>query len=196
MSTAGRIIYLHGFRSSPASFKARLIAARLDELGQGARFACPQLPPSPADALALVLEQLVPRPADVLVGSSLGGFYAWCAVERTGCRAVLLNPAVQPARDLRGQVGSQLAYHDNTPFVFKAAYVDELAAMAPAGVTDPGRYFLVAATGDEVLDWREMLATFPGVRQRVIAGSDHGLSDFAHYLPEVLEFAGVRLPPD
>ena len=189
---AGRIVYLHGFRSSPQSFKARMIAARLAELGLAERFVCPQLPPSPAAALALVEERIAPGPDDVLVGSSLGGFYATCLVERGSCRAVLLNPAVHPARDLRGYVGPQTMYHGGEPFVFEARYIDELAAMAPRGISDPGRYFLIAAKGDELLDWREMVAAYPGVRTRLVEGSDHGLSDFATHLPEVLEFAGIR----
>ena len=36
-----------------------------------------------------------------------------------------------------------------------------------------------------------MVAAFPGARHRVVEGSDHGLSDFAAYLDEVLAFAGV-----
>jgi len=58
-----------------------------------------------------------------------------------------------------------------------------------AAVTKPERYFLVAATGDEVLDWREMQARYAGCRQRIVPGSDHGLSDFERWLPEVLDFA-------
>ena len=44
-------------------------------------------------------------------------------------------------------------------------------------ITRPERYFLVAATGDEVLDWREMVAHYPA-HGSVINGSDHGISDF------------------
>ena len=49
-----------------------------------------------------------------VIGSSLGGFYATVVAERTGCRAVLLNPAVHPARDLAGYIGEQTAWHDPT----------------------------------------------------------------------------------
>lgn len=188
---ARRLVYLHGFRSSPASFKARLMAQRLDELGLGDRLACPQLPASPAQAVALVLDDIAPGPDDVVVGSSLGGFYAVCVAERTGCRAVLLNPAVHPARDLRSQVGAQRMYHSDEPFVFEASFVDELAALEWTRISRPERYFLVAAKGDEVLDWREMVAALPGVRTRLVEGSDHGLSDFDRWLPEVLAFAGM-----
>lgn len=186
-----RLIYLHGFRSSPASFKARLIAERMRTLGRGADFLCPQLPASPAEAMALVSERLLPQPQDTLVGSSLGGYYATWLAERHGCRAVLLNPAVNPARDLRGHVGPQRMYHSDEPFVFESRYLGELAALEVGAITFPERYLLVAAKGDELLDWREMVGRYPGARQIVLEGGDHGLSDFAELLDEVLRVAGM-----
>ena len=186
-----RLIYLHGFRSSPASFKARLIDERMQALGRGVDFVCPQLPASPAEAVALVSERLLPQPQDTLVGSSLGGYYATWLAERHGCRAVLLNPAVEPARDLRGHVGPQKMFHSDAPFVFEPRYLGELAALEVGAITFPERYLLVAAKGDELLDWREMVGRYPGARRIVLEGSDHGLSDFAELLDEVLGFAGM-----
>jgi uncharacterized protein len=187
------ILYLHGFRSSPQSFKTRLIAQRMQELGRGHEYCCPQLPGSPKEAMALALTVAKQVPAQdlSLIGSSLGGYYAIWLAERLGCRAVLLNPAVHAPRDLANQVGVTTSYHSNEPFEFKAEYIDELSALKTAGITRPERYFLVAATGDELLDWREMVAELPGARQKVIEGSDHGLSDFPAYMDEVLAFCGI-----
>ena len=196
------ILYLHGFRSSPDSFKSRLMAQAMAERGLSADWCCPQLPASPAAALDLALrlvqERFGAQPAggDVagrltVIGSSLGGFYATWLAERLGCRAVLLNPVVHAARDLATQVGSHRTFHGDEPFEFLPAYVDELAR-AEADIqtlTQPGRYFLLAATGDEVLDWRDMQARFADSPKRIIPGSDHGISDFADWLPEVLAFA-------
>jgi predicted esterase YcpF (UPF0227 family) len=67
----------------------------------------------------------------------------------------------------------------------------ELQALSVPAVSRPERYFLIAATGDEVLDWREMVAHYPGARQRIIDGSDHGISEFDAYIDEVLAFCGV-----
>ena len=192
------ILYLHGFRSSPDSFKARLMADTLAARGlAGERdWQCPPLPASPRQALDLAMglarRQLSgaasPR-ALTIIGSSLGGYYATWLAEQLDCKAVLLNPAVEAARDLATQVGQHRMYHSDAPFEFRAEYVDELAAARVPAVTRPERYFLVAATGDEVLDWREMRDRYAGCRQRIVQGSDHGLSDFAQWLPEVLEFA-------
>ncbi|AVJ26158.1 YqiA/YcfP family alpha/beta fold hydrolase [Achromobacter spanius] len=190
------ILYLHGFRSSPDSFKARMMADAMAARGLTDAWACPQLPASPREAIDLALGMARDRLADTdspreltVIGSSLGGFYATWIAEQLGCKAVLLNPAVHAARDLATQVGEHHMYHSGAPFVFLPEYVDELAAIHAPRITQPDRYFLVAATGDEVLDWREMRDRYAGCRQRIVQGSDHGLSDFAQWMPEVLEFA-------
>jgi uncharacterized protein len=188
------ILYLHGFRSSPLSFKARLLAARMDELGRAGQYLCPQLPVSPKAAIDLALDLTRDfNPADLtLFGSSLGGYYATWLAERLGCRAVMLNPAMRAFEKLAGYVGPQTMYHgEGGSFEFKPGYIDELKQLHVPAITRPERYFVVAATGDEMLDWREMIGDFPGARHKVIQGSDHGLSDFSNYTDEVLEFAGV-----
>ncbi|HJV75554.1 MAG TPA: YqiA/YcfP family alpha/beta fold hydrolase [Noviherbaspirillum sp.] len=192
------ILYLHGFRSSPQSFKAQLIAQRMQALGRDAEYCCPQLPASPRAAIALaagIAAEVAPEQL-TLVGSSLGGYYATYLAEQLGCRAVLLNPAVKPPRDLEKYVGVTTAFHSDEPFEFKREYIDELKMLAVENITRPERYFLIAATGDEVLDWREMLAHYPGARQCVIEGSDHGISEFAQYVDQVLAFCGIETKAD
>lgn len=194
------MLYLHGFRSSPQSFKAQLMAQALTDLGKSDHWACPALPASPAQAYDLAFEQAqslannLQRPIEELtiVGSSLGGFYATSLAESLNCRAVLLNPAVHAPRDLATQIGTHQAFHSDEPFHFLPTYVDELQAMATKSITKPERYLLIAATGDEVLDWREMRAFYTGSQHRIVQGSDHGLSDFAAHLPSVLTFAGLQ----
>ncbi|HWV62772.1 MAG TPA: YqiA/YcfP family alpha/beta fold hydrolase, partial [Oxalicibacterium sp.] len=172
------ILYLHGFRSSPLSFKTGLLAERMQQLERGDEYVCPQLPASPREAVELAMDiaRRVDPSALTLIGSSLGGYYATWMAEQLGCRAVMLNPAVHAARDLASQVGVKTQYHSNQPFEFKAEYIDELQALAVERITRPERYFLIAATGDELLDWREMAEQFADARQKIIEGSDHGLS--------------------
>ena len=151
----------------------------------------PQLPPSPAEAMAEVRARLSTWPLDqmALVGSSLGGFYATVLAEEFGCRAVVINPAVNPARDLRGYIGDIKAWHSDEHFYFQSAYIDELQSMTPATLTRPDRYFAIIAKGDEVLDWREMHERYLGARIKLLEGGDHALSDFAdRHLSEVLSF--------
>ena len=186
------IVYLHGFRSSPASFKAQLLERRMAELGRSAELACPALPVSPREAIDLVASRWPLGPDDTLVGSSLGGCYATHLAERHGCRAVLLNPATRPAARLAAYLGPQTMYHDpSSRFELTQAHLDEVAAIQVGRITRPQRYFLLAATGDELLDWREMRARYAGASLRLVEGSDHALSDFDAHLPALLGFLGL-----
>ncbi|WP_374583838.1 YqiA/YcfP family alpha/beta fold hydrolase [Pseudoduganella sp.] len=187
------ILYLHGFRSSPSSMKARVTGQRMAELGRAAEFICPQLPASPRLAMELAFGLVAGVAPDELtiIGSSLGGYYATWMAEKLGCRAVLLNPAVVPMLDLDKHVGVTTAYHSDERFEFKREYIEELRALAVPQITRPERYFLLACTGDEVLDYRDMVAHYAGARQKVVQGSDHAISEYADYLGEVLEYCGI-----
>lgn len=189
------ILYLHGFRSSPLSMKSRLLAAQMQALGRSEEWRCPQLPASPKLAIELALSLVKDvSPAQLtIIGSSLGGYYATWLAEQLGCRAVLLNPAIVPLLDLEQHVGVTTAFHSDEPFEFRRDYIDELRAYAVPAITQPERYFLLAATGDEVLDYRDMVAHYAGARQTIIDGSDHGISEFADYLAPVLQFCGIGM---
>jgi len=185
------LLYLHGFRSSPQSAKARQVAAWMQAHHSDVVWLCPQLPPSPRDALTSLMAQTRgwPKNGMAVIGSSLGGFYATVLAERLGCPAALLNPAVNPARDLAKHLGEQTNFHDpEDRFFFREEFIAELQAMTPAAITQPERYFAVIAKGDEVLDWREMSARYAGAHLRLLEGSDHALSNFDADLPHLLHF--------
>ena len=190
--TATHLLYLHGFRSSPLSMKARLVAERVAHRHPGVTWWCPQLPPSPREAMDMVMRGIADWPHDAMavIGSSLGGFYASHVAARTGCRAVLLNPAVDPARDLARYIGDQTAWHDpQQHFYFKPEFIGELRALEVAPLPRAAQVYALIAKGDEVLDWREMTARYPGSRITLIEGGDHALSDFeAVHLDPVLAF--------
>lgn len=152
---------------------------------------CPQLPPSPREAMQLLIEGTAAWPAAgmAVVGSSLGGFYATAVAERSGCPAVLLNPAVNPARELEKYIGEQTAFHDpDQRFFFRPEFIGELRALTVAAITRPERYAAVICKGDEVLSWQEMTGRYPGANIRLLEGGDHAISDFEAHLPFVLDF--------
>jgi len=191
------LLYLHGFRSSPQSTKARKFAAWVAEHRPETVWYCPQLAASPALAMSDVETAIAawPKARMAVIGSSLGGYYATVVAERHGCRAVVLNPAVDPARDLAATVGETTAWHSDEPFVFRPRYIAELRVMTPGPLTDKGRYFAVIAKGDEVLSWREMSGRYAGCAIRLLEGSDHALGDFDEQMPEVLAFLGLSTTP-
>ncbi len=196
MTSPTHVLYLHGFRSSPQSVKARSLAQWMQRHRPDVHWWCPQLPPSPREAMQLMSERIAAWPHERMsvIGSSLGGFYATWIAERTGCAAALLNPAVNPARDLAAYIGEQASWHDpEDRFFFRSEFVDELRALTVPAITRPERYLAVIAQGDEVLDWREMAQRYAGCRIKLIEGSDHALSDFSEvHLPDVTGFLGLR----
>ena len=186
------IVYLHGFRSSPASRKATMLRQAMASRGRSAEYLCPALPASPAHAVKEV-ERLVQGLAPdrlALIGSSLGGYYATWLAERLGCRAVLLNPAIRPQDDLANHLGEQPVFFSDASIDFRREYLGELDLIDTPTITRPERYLLIAATGDTVIDYRAMMRKYSGARQIIIEGSDHELSDFADHLEDVLAFCG------
>ena len=194
-SPISHLLYLHGFRSSPQSAKAHTMAQLMASHYPQVQWWCPQLPPSPQEAMSLVMQGIEGWPHDAMavVGSSLGGFYATAVAEQTGCKAVLLNPAVNPARDLANYIGEQTNWHDPLErFFFRPEYVQELHDLTHSTLKQPANYLAVIAKGDEVLDWREMHARYEGAHLRLLEGGDHALSDFETHLPAVLAFLGLE----
>ena len=189
------LLYLHGFRSSPQSAKAHAMATHMVSQHPEVRWWCPQLPPFPREAMHMLMEGIRdwPRTSMAVVGSSLGGFYATAVAEQTGCRAVLLNPAVNPARDLEKYIGEQANWHDpQERFFFKAEFVGELRGLECGPLACPDNYLAVIAKGDEVLDWQEMHTRYAGAQLRLLEGGDHALSDFDAHLPAILAFLGLN----
>jgi predicted esterase YcpF (UPF0227 family) len=165
----------------------------------GVHWWCPQLPPSPAEAARLIDDGTRDWPAATMgvMGSSLGGFYATWLAQRRGCRAVLINPAVNPERDLARHRGEQTAWHDPAlRFDFTERHLEELRALQAAPLAHPERVLAIIARGDEVLDWREMHARYAGSPQVVIDGGNHALTDFEPHLPTIARFLGLPATPD
>ena len=187
------LVYLHGFRSSPNSTKAVMTGEAVKALSTSEHsyeWYCPQLLASPGQSMDMVVQHIDQSKADriVIIGSSLGGFYTNYLAEKYQCKGIVLNPAVYAARELEPHVGMMTAYDSEEPFDFKAEYINELRALQVERIIDPKRYFLIAAKGDELLDWKEMVAFYPGAKQLILEGSDHGIADYATHLPAVIEF--------
>jgi len=191
MAAVSRILYLHGFCSSPASWKARLLGTFLAERGLAGRFICPVLPPVPLAAIATAEAALAGGTGETtLVGSSLGGYYASWLAEKHDLRAVLINPAVMAPDLLGGLVGRHSNFHSGESFDFTEEHVAQLRLLeAPRVMAE--RYLLLVETGDEVLDYRQALARYAGSQQIVIAGGDHSFLSFPRLLPQLIEFCGL-----
>ena len=181
------LLYIHGFNSSARSHKAGLLQKRMAALGRAHEYACPDLPHRPAEAIALLDGLIDPADRACMIGSSLGGFYATWLSERHRLRTVLVNPAVRPYELLKVAIGPQKNLYTGAEYELTRQHIEELRALEVGSVT-PERYFLIARTGDEVLDYRDAVEKYRGAKQLVLEGGDHGFGDFEEHLDAVLAF--------
>ncbi|NJD26106.1 MAG: esterase [Betaproteobacteria bacterium] len=188
--TVPGILYLHGFCSSPASLKSCQMAAAMAQRGLADRFICPQLSPVPAVAMAAMSALIEAAGARLtLVGSSLGGHYANHLAEKYGLNAVLINPAAVDRLDPAKFIGEHANFHTGERFAFSAEHAAQLAAQVARPT--PGRYWLLAEQGDDVLDWRQAADFYAGCRQTVFPGGDHSFTRFPGFIPQIIEYAGL-----
>lgn len=185
-----RVLYLHGFISSPQSRKAVMLGDYLRGAFPAVDYRVPELHHRPSRALEQVLAACADCAAEdvALVGSSLGGFYATHVAEKTGCRAALLNPAVHPHRHFGRLLGPQTNLYTGETFLLTQEHVDDLLSLDVPEITRPERYWLVVETGDEVLDYREAVAYYEGAFHTVVQGGDHSVSTFPEQVPGLAQW--------
>ena len=185
----GTVIYLHGFLSSGSSNKARVLRSVAPKYGWSVE--APDLNTSPEEACGIIqaLYQRVSALGPVaFVGGSLGGFYAAWMAQKTGCKAVLVNPAVSPWEVVDRYIGvHQLVGSDKTLEV-KPEFSEQLRKIAVGKFKDASRILLFLTTGDEVLDWQSSARLYDTCPSLVVDGSDHMVSNFADYADDVMRF--------
>ncbi len=185
------VLYIHGLNSSPRSQKASQLAAAMQRLGLGQQLRVPALHHHPRQAIAQLEQAIAELGRPLLVGSSLGGYYATHLAERHGLKALLINPAVLPHRLFDGYLGPQTNLYSGEVWELTHDHVAALAELETAPPADPARYQVWLQTGDETLDYRRAADFYKGCALRIQAGGDHGFQGFAERLPALLAFAGV-----
>lgn len=192
------LVYLHGFNSSPASHKARLLHQYIrNEFGDAAvdqRLITPEIPPVPDDAVELLaglVEDLQQQHSVALAGSSLGGFYATWLAERFNCRAVLINPAVRPHALLEKYLGENINYYTSEHWILNQEHIQQFRELDVERITDPERYLLLAQKGDETLDYRQAIDKYRDCPSLVEEGGNHSFVGFEQHIGRILAFCGM-----
>ncbi|MCQ2028316.1 YqiA/YcfP family alpha/beta fold hydrolase [Stutzerimonas zhaodongensis] len=184
------ILYMHGLNSSPVSRKASQLTAALERIGMGAWLQVPALHHHPRQAIVQLDIAITELGRPLLVGSSLGGYYATHLAERHGLKALLINPAVTPHRRFDGYLGQQTNLYTGEVWQLTEDHVAALAELEVPPPEDADRYQVWLQTGDETLDYRQAADFYKGCAVRIQAGGDHSYQGFADHLPALLAFAG------
>ena len=192
---AHKLLYLHGFNSSPESHKALLVKQYLREKHCEDVLLCPQIPVIPEDA-KIFLERLVDETLKdysvSFVGSSLGGYYATYLAEKYSGIAVLVNPSVRPYETLAAHLGENKFYFEGGSWDFNESHIEQLRAMDVANVTSSERYLVLLQTGDETLDYRQAEKKYKNCQCIIEQGGDHGFAGFERFIPQIMQFSKVE----
>jgi predicted esterase YcpF (UPF0227 family) len=188
---SGSILYIHGFNSAPASKKASQLVDVMARMGLAEQLRVPALHHHPREAIAQLNAAIAELGAPLLVGSSLGGYYATHLAERHGLKALLINPAVNPHQLFDGYLGTQQNLYTGECWELTHDHVQALAELEVPAPTDAQRFQVWLQTGDETLDYRRAEQFYRACALRIQAGGDHGFQGFGASLPALLSFAGV-----
>lgn len=188
---SGSILYIHGFNSAPASKKACQLISVMSSLGLSEQLQVPALHHHPREAIGQLEQAIAELGRPLLVGSSLGGYYATHLAEHHGLKALLINPAVSPHRMFDGHLGSQKNLYTDETWELTRDHVTALAELEVPAPQDPQRFQVWLQTGDETLDYRLAQQYYRACALRIQAGGDHGFQGFAGQLPALLSFAGI-----
>ena len=179
------LFYFHGFNSDGHGWKFQALRKQFKTF----KVFGPDLPAAPLQVMAemtAIVEKAAPP--YYFIGTSLGGFYAYCFSAKYNSPCFLFNPSIRPHQTLHRGIGSHTTFTKGRPYVFVEPYLHDLArlkAMAD-GTIKPEHLNFFLATNDDVLDLSPIPELFP--RSNFLDWYDqvgHGFSAFREVLPTV-----------
>jgi len=171
--TTLNILYIHGFGSQVDPNGDKQVALR--KIANVAAFA-----PDYSQGYEKVLADVEPllQQADLLIGTSMGGFLVSRLSEFTGKPFVAINPVLAPSAILGKYIGSHLD-HYGRPFTLTADTANGYPDFLPSA-----RGMVLLDMADELLDSQATLdALGPQMTVHTFAGGSHRFSHMEEALP-------------
>ncbi|SEK67734.1 hypothetical protein SAMN05216262_10294 [Colwellia chukchiensis] len=188
------ILYIHGFNSSPQSMKAELSRHYFQQHHPEITFYCPQIATSPNAAIdqldAIIASE--PNAKWLLMGSSLGGYFATYLAEKYQLKAVLINPAVKPYELLEDYIGPQINPYTQERYQVKRQHISDLKALEQVKISK-NNYLVMVQTGDEVLDYQQAVEKYHQCQLKISQGGDHSFVNYAATLDDTASFFNLTL---
>lgn len=195
-----QIIYVHGLNSSHLAMKGTLLKDYCAKYFPEINVHCPNLNVSPEKVVAILDELIAKDPKTGLVGSSLGGFFSIIMANKTGCKAVLLNPSTNPAKSLTRFYDGDLAslpeysvlHKTDTGWDITKADLTWLANNRPQSTKIPENFLVMLKKGDETIPYEIAVEYFsqPNKQSHIVIdeGGNHRMTDFDTKLGQIVQF--------
>lgn len=202
-----KLIYLHGLDSDSNATKAQITHQFCQEHYPDITVLRPDLNRTPDEVVALLVELIGDGKDTVLVGSSLGGYFANLLSDMTAVPCVLLNPSIRPdlsfRRFLANHFDGQPLADETVIYRTTGGWQIKFADLAwfenhRLIAKNPNKIKVLLKMADELLDATATQAFYQscGVAVLAQAGGDHRMSDYDKQVATVLNWvlALVNLP--
>ena len=141
-----RLLYLHGLGSNGQSSTAAALAGD-NRITVTAPSYAPQHFSQSIEQLSAIVDETLP---DVIVGTSMGGYYALKLRERYDIATVVVNPCFDPANHLRKYLVTPATnYETGQPIVFDDAMIEAFEDLE-AGTSNQDRRILIGSNDDVI----------------------------------------------
>jgi len=180
-----QILYIHGFLSSEKSVKAMELANYFQQCNDVC-FTAYTYPQREVNQSLVFIENWIcnarKKGSVVLIGSSLGGFYAQYFGQQYQLPYCMINPALNP--DLFYEhIGSYTNSHTGESINVSDSYIEELLKLTPENLKHNSSILLLMDQEDEVIDVDYAIQCYRPVKRteslkvKVFSGGNH---DFQH----------------
>jgi len=176
------ILYIHGFASCGNSNKTKLLKQHFDNV------LAPDVPIDPDEAISFLQKLIVENEVDLIIGSSLGGFYAAHLAEKFQIKMVLLNPSTQPFITLAPYVGENTHFCSGKKFEWKKEHIVKLMSYAIADNSIQSPVLVLLQKGDELLDYTKAEAVYKNYEVIAQEDGNHRFENLDEYIDKIREF--------
>lgn len=176
------ILYIHGFASCGDSNKSRLLTKHFDKV------ISPNIPVDPDEAISFIQKLILDNEVDLIIGSSLGGFYAAYFAEKFQIKTVLLNPSTQPFITLAPYVGTNEFFCSGETFEWTKEHITKLFSYAIAKDSIKSPLLVLLQKGDEVLDYTKAAQVYENYEVVVQEDGNHRFENLDEYIEIIREF--------
>lgn len=185
-----KILYLHGFHSSPNSEKTTIFTNYVQQHHPEIEVIAPQLPCKPKQVLTMLKALTEQHQFDGVIGSSLGGYLSTYLHNELGIPAVLVNPAVKPFELLSDYLGKQVHPITGEEYELDEQDMHDLKSLYQTQLANPEKIWLLQQEKDEVLDYRQALERYKDCKVTFELEGNHSFVGFDRFVSQIIDFFG------
>lgn len=194
------IIYLHGFNSASLDLDGNLLITK-DKLRimqqfcleKNIRFFTPNVDYRDfqiiVESMLMVWKKFSDRGYDVLfMGSSMGGFASEYLAMKTGCKAIMINPAINSSELLAQFIGVTENYETGQPYRWDSSHCEQYRRYEQEMAANPApiERIVLLDRADELIDTEKTRLKYDETATIVcFDGGSHSFEHMQEALPEV-----------